>query len=234
MAVDPTGPVARRAFLSRLGLGFGGAAAVGTTALAAQAPAAETARFQPARHAIDDWFDQVPGKHRFILDTASPEAFGNALAFLNNYFTVNKTAYNLQDSDIAVVLIARHLSTLYAYNDTVWGKYGEQITQRTNFNDPTTKQAPKVNLFNSTAHANLLTNRGTTLSTLLARGLRLAVCMQSSRGYAAGIAMTTGATPEAVYNELVANVMPNAHMVPAGITAINRAQERGYSIATVA
>jgi hypothetical protein len=234
MAVDPTGPVARRAFLSRLGLGFGGAAAVGTTALAAQAPAAETARFQPARHAIDDWFDQVPGKHRFILDTASPEAFGNALAFLNNYFTVNKTAYNLQDSDIAVVLIARHLSTLYAYNDTVWGKYGEQITQRTNFNDPTTKQAPKINLFNSTAHANILTNRGTTLSTLLARGLRLAVCMQSSRGYAAGIAMTTGATPEAVYNELVANVMPNAHMVPAGITAINRAQERGYSIATVA
>ena len=234
MAVVPTGRVARRAFLSRLGLGFGGAAAVGTTALAAQAPAAETARFQPARHAIDDWFDQVPGKHRFILDTASPEAFGNALAFLNNYFTVNKTAYNLQDSDIAVVLIARHLSTLYAYNDTVWGKYGEQITQRTNFNDPTTKQAPKINLFNSTAHANLLTNRGTTLSTLLARGLRLAVCMQSSRGYAAGIAMTTGATPEAVYNELVANVMPNAHMVPAGITAINRAQERGYSIASVA
>ena len=28
---------------------------------------------------------------------------------------------------------------------------GEQITQRTNFNDPTTKQAPKINLFNSTA-----------------------------------------------------------------------------------
>jgi hypothetical protein len=27
--------------------------------------------------------------------------------------------------------------------------------------------------------------------------------------------------------------VPNAHMVPAGIVAVNRAQERGYTLATI-
>jgi hypothetical protein len=77
-----------------------------------------------------------------VIDTTTPDAFGNGLAFLNNYFTVNQNAYGLQDGDIAVVLIARHLSTLVAFNDAIWAKYGTPITQRTNFNDPKTKQPP--------------------------------------------------------------------------------------------
>jgi len=31
----------------------------------------------------------------------------------------------------------------------------------------------------------------------------------------------------------VANLVPNARIVPAGIVAVNRAQERGYSFASV-
>jgi intracellular sulfur oxidation DsrE/DsrF family protein len=88
-------------------------------------------------------------------------------------------------------------------------------------------------MFNSTGYGPALTNRGTTLDSLLKRGLHLGVCQVSSRGYAAGIAMATGATPDAVYTEIVANLVSNARLVPAGITAVNRAQERGYSLATV-
>lgn len=169
-----------------------------------------------------------------MLDTTTPDGFGNALAFLNNYFTVNQNAYGLQDGDLAVVLVARHLSTLFAYNDAVWAKYGAPITQRTNFNDPKTKQPPTINLFNSTGYGDALTNRGNTLDSLLKRGLHLAVCQTATRGNAGRIAAATGGTAEAIYNELVANLVSrNAHMVPAGIVAVNRAQERGYSLATV-
>jgi len=31
---------------------------------------------------------------------------------------------------------------------------------------------------------------------------------------------------------VVANLVPNSHMVAAGIVAVNRAQERGYTLAT--
>ena len=227
---------ARRSFLSRLGISLtAGGAALGTGVASAQTqPGGEGGRWQPARHTLDDWLDQIPGRHRFVLDTATPEGFGNALAFLNNYFTVNQNAYGLQDGDLAVVLVARHLSTLFAYNDAIWAKYGAPITQRTNFNDPKTKQPPTINLFNATGYGAALTNRGNTLDSLLKRGLHLAVCQMSTRGNAGAIAAATGGTAEAVYNELVANLISrNAHIVPAGIVAVNRAQERGYSLATV-
>lgn len=187
---------------------------------------------QPARHSLDDWLDQIPGRHRFLLDTTTPEGLGNALAFANNYFTANQNAYGLQNSDLAVVIVARHLSTLFAYSDTVWSKYGATITQRTNFNDPATKQPPKINLFNSTTHGGSLPNRGNTLDSLLKRGLHLAVCQVSTRGNAGSIATAAGVSADAIYNELVANLLSNAHIVPAGIVAVNRAQEHGYTFAS--
>ena len=225
--------LARRSFFSKLGVGLTAGGAAGLAASPAQAQSAEGGRWQPVRHAQDDWLDQIPGKHRFVLDAPTPEGFGNALAFLNNFYNVNQGAYTLQDNDIAVVLIARHLSTLFAYNDAIWGKYGAPITQRTHFNDPKTNQPPTVNLFNAGAYGAALPNRGNTLDSLIKRGLRLGVCQVSSRGNAAGIAMAVGATPDAIYNEMVANLMPNARIVPAGIVAVNRAQERGYSFASV-
>jgi hypothetical protein len=229
------GSFARRAFLSRLGLGLtGGGVTLGTgTAIAQRPPGGEGGRWQSARHAQDDWLDQIPGKHRFIFDTTTPTGFGDALTFLNNYITANQNAYGVADQDLALVLVARHLSTLFAYNDTVWAKYGVTITQRTNFNDPKTQRPPTLNLFNSPDYGTALTNRGNTLDSLLKRGIHLAVCQVSTRGNSAAIAAATGATAEAVYNELVANLISrNAHIVPAGIVAVNRAQERGYSLVT--
>jgi intracellular sulfur oxidation DsrE/DsrF family protein len=231
--LDSRSRVARRSFLSRLGLGLTtGGVALGTGDAAAQTQSAgEGGRWQAARHAQDDWFDQIPGKHRFIFDTTTPEGFGDALTFLNNYITANQNAYGVRDADLALVLVARHLSTLFAYNDAVWAKYGVTITQRTNFNDPKTKRPPTINLFNSPDYGTALTNRGNTLDSLLKRGIHLAVCQVSTRGNATAIAAATGGTAEAVYNELVANLISrNAHIVPAGIVAVNRAQERGYSL----
>jgi intracellular sulfur oxidation DsrE/DsrF family protein len=216
--------LARRAFFSKLSVGLAAGGAVGAAVSPAQAQSADGGRWQPTRHAEDDWFDQIPGKHRFVIDAPTPAGFSDALQFLNNYFNTNKNAYALQDGDLAVVLVARHLSTLFAYNDSVWAKYGVQITRRTNYNDPKTNQPPTINLFN-------VTDRGTTLDSLLKRGLRLGVCQVSTRGNAGMIAMAIGATAETVYNELVANLVPNARLVPAGIVAVNRAQERGYTLA---
>jgi intracellular sulfur oxidation DsrE/DsrF family protein len=36
-----------------------------------------------------------------------------------------------------------------------------------------------------------------------------------------------------VFKELTENLVPNGHMVPAGIVAVNRAQERGYTFTYV-
>jgi intracellular sulfur oxidation DsrE/DsrF family protein len=62
--------------------------------------------------------------------------------------------------------------------------------------------------------------------------MHVAVCQMATRRIAGTIAQSTSAA-NAVYTELTANLVGNAHMVPAGILAVNRAQERGYSFANV-
>jgi len=44
------------------------------------------------------------------------------------------------------------------------------------------------------------------------------------------IANATGGKADDVYNEIAANLIGQARFVPAGIIAVNRAQEYGYSI----
>jgi hypothetical protein len=61
---------------------------------------------------------------------------------------------------------------------------------------------------------------------------RLAICEMATHGLAGSIAADTGGTEDAVYRELVANAIPNARMVAAGVLAVNRAQEYGYTLLT--
>ena len=215
--------LARRSFFSRFGLGLvGGAAgaAVGSAAPALQAQSSEGSRFESVRHAQDDWLD-IPGKHRYIVDAPNPDGFSSAIQFTTTYYNINVNDYGLKDNDLAVVLVARHLSTLFAYSDAIWQKYGKPISDRNGVLDPKTKMPPTLNL------------QRERLEPLIKRGLRLAVCNQSSRGYAGSIAMAMGLKQDDVFEEMKANLLPNARLVPAGIVAVNRAQERGYSLASV-
>jgi hypothetical protein len=48
----------------------------------------------------------------------------------------------------------------------------------------------------------------------------------------AGQLAGSGGNADDIYKELVANVIPNSHMVAAGVVAVNRAQEYGYTLLT--
>ncbi len=209
--------VARRLFLGRLGAGVGvlGAAAVGESP--ARAEASANAAWKPARHSQDDWLEQIPGQHRFVFDTTTPDGLALGFTFAGNYFAANHDAYGLEEHDLAVVMVARHKSTSFGYNDAMWAKYGKQFSDQSGFVDPQTKQAPTANLY------------AERMNELVKKGVHFAVCQMSSRRIANAIAQATGAQADAVLKEFAANLMPNARIVPAGIVAVNRAQERGYS-----
>jgi hypothetical protein len=228
-------PSARRSFLSQVGSGISAAFAATLVGGAATLQAQSTGRGrpQPSRHAQDDWFDQLPGRHRLLLDTTTADGFGSALLYANNFLNASQTAYGLKDSDSAVVIVMRHFATVFAYNDAIWTKYGATISQRINFDDPQTQQPAKINVYNSASHGAALPSLGNTLETVLKRGVHLAVCQVATRLFSGGLAQASGGTAEAVYNEVVGNLVANSHVVPSGIVAINRAQERGYTFASV-
>jgi len=220
MSKDASRLLARRSFFSKLGVSLAGGAAVGIAAAPAQAQSPGAA-FEAVRHTQDDWLDQIPGKHRYIVDAPNPDGFNISLQFTTTFFNINVNDYGLKDNDLAVILVARHLSTLFGYSDAIWAKYGKPISERNKVLDPKTNQPPTVNLQRERIEA------------LTKRGLRLAVCQQSSRGYATAIAMAMNLSADAVFDEMKANLLANARLVPAGIVTVNRAQERGYSLASV-
>jgi intracellular sulfur oxidation DsrE/DsrF family protein len=190
---------------------------LGATVATVPAAAAQTAqgvRWQPERHTQDDWLDQIPGKHRLVFDTTESSGMNSALTYATNYYLANTSGYGLQNSDLAVVVIARHYSTPYAYDDSMWTKYGVQLADMAEKGkEPTMKSA-----------------YARQVATLTGRGMHMAVCQLATRAIAGTIARAFNSNTDDIFNEISAHLVPNAHMVPAGIVAVNRAQERGYAL----
>ena len=113
----------RRSFFSRFNAGVASLAAlaIGGVAMAQQKSAAP-ARWEPARHDKDDWMDALPGKHRLVIDTTSVDGFRNALLYASNCILANRDDYGLQNQDLAVIVVARHISTAYGCNNDMWGQ----------------------------------------------------------------------------------------------------------------
>jgi hypothetical protein len=212
----------RRSFLARLAAA---AAAFGLPSSAVHAqdapppkPSAD-GRWQPAREAKDEWYDQLPGRHRLVFDSTSPEGVASAVQFTNNFFTGNKNGYGLEAPEIAVIIVMRHRATQFGFTDAIWSKYGAHLSESEKFTDPKTGQAPTTNLYR------------TGVENHVKRGVHLAVCDLSTHRLASFIARKIeNGNAEAIYKELTSNAFPNAHFVPAGIVAVNRAQEHGYTL----
>jgi len=219
---------ARRSLLSGVGAAIA-AIALGSKRAAAQAPGDA---FQPARHQQDEWMTRLPGKHRTIIDCATVSGAGEGMLYASNLYLGNKNGYQLNESDVAVIVCLRHRATAFAYNDAIWSKYGQALSSFVEFVDPKTKQPPSTNLLNSSDYGMALPNLGTSISSVAKRGTHFAVCEMATRRISGTVAAAVKGDPQALFMELSANLIPNGHLVAAGVVAVNRAQEYGYTLLT--
>ena len=210
----------RRAFLSRLS-----AASAMFAAQPAQpqppAPAPDKPPAGPERHAQDDWLDDAPRKHRVVFDTWMADRFAETVGFAGNWLRINKQQYDLTDADLAAVIVVRHGTAPFAFNEAMWTKYGKIFADRMSAVDKVAHPNPTTNIY------------ADRLGALGKQGLRLAVCSLTTRAYVNIIAERTGAEPDAVFKELAAHTVGVSHFVPAGIVAVTRAQERGYALVSI-
>ena len=210
------GVPARRRFLARLGIGSAAVGAFFGSALPARAQTAPA----PRRHEADDWMEQPPSAHRMLFDAMSSDGLDNARHYASNVFTANRTGYNLESRDVGVIVILRHNATPYAYNDAMWAKYGSVFAEAMKLTDPKTQKAPTVNLANAGFES---------LDSLSGQGAHFGVCAMATRRFAGLASRGSGVTTDAVVEELGRNLIRNAHLTPAGIVAVGRAQERGFA-----
>lgn len=226
---ENSSPVARRSFLSRLGVSAA-AMGAGTASLLPLRAKAATAEFQPARHAADDWLDMPNSAHRMVIDSSTADGGGSALLYAANFLAANQQGYNLDAPAIAVVVVLRHFSTPFAYSDAMWAKYGSAFSEILNFKDPKSTTAPTANLYDADGYGFALTNLGNTISSLVQKNVQFAVCNMATHFFAGVIADKIKGGADAIYGELASNLIPNAHMAAAGVLATSRAQERGYTL----
>jgi intracellular sulfur oxidation DsrE/DsrF family protein len=178
-------------------------------------------RLEPARHPQDAWFDELPSRHRAVFDTWLADHFNEAVAFAGNWLRVNKDEYGLAENDLGLVMVVRHGTGPFAFTQAIWTKYGKTFAARMSAADVKAHPNPTTNV-----HADRL-------SALIKQGMHLAVCNLTTRAYSRTIAEEAGTDSEAVYKELTANTLGNAHFVPAGIVAVTRAQEHGFSLVSI-
>lgn len=210
----PPRAAARRRFFARLGIG---SAALGALLGAPAAARAQSPSPAPRRHEADDWMDALPTAHRMVFDAHSSEGFDDVRGYAGNVFNANRSGYGLNAREVGVILILRHHATPYAYNDAMWAKYGSVFAQELKL---TADKAPSANPAN--AHDN-----EPTLDGLSGDGAHFGVCAMATRRFAGLIARSNGSR-DAVFDELGKNLIANAHLTPAGIVALGRAQERGF------
>jgi intracellular sulfur oxidation DsrE/DsrF family protein len=177
--------------------------------------------FEPDRHSQDDWLDRLPGRHRVVFDTWTAAKFPESMQFANNIFRGNRDGYQLGEKDVAIVIVARHRTAPFAFNDAMWAKYGKPFSDRMDFLDPKTNKPPTVNV-----HA-------AQLGALLKQGVHLAVCNLTTRSVSQRLSELTGVAADDIYKELTTNTLGNAHFVAAGVVGVTRAQERGYALISI-
>jgi len=208
----PSGQVAvvRRSFLARV------AAAAGTFAGIAALPSTSAAQASRGpTHPADAWLDDLKGQHKNIFDCTSVENGATGLAFARNFLTANTgPIYQLQDSDLNVIVCVRHQASVFGFNDAVWAKYKLGESQKVSEGGvPATKNP----------HANVA-------SDLAKRGVIVAVCGMATTRIARTVAGETGLSAADVEADLKANlVTPTARVVAAGVIVTNRAQEKGFT-----
>lgn len=215
-------------------------AGAGMAAACAKTPrdgtAAPQGDWKPSPEKLDAWLDKAGTRHRMMFDSVSGDGGSEALGFANNFIHVNEADYGLKAAQLGVVIIFRHMSTPFGYNNAVWAKYGKNFADKMGLKGDMAKRAATMNPALVKAPGGEPPPKGmewtadSTLSDLAAKGVHFAVCGLATKGIAAMIAGKKG-DAAAVETELKSNLVPNAVIVPAGISAVNRAQEHGYTFA---
>lgn len=210
----------RRALLGGLGI----AAVAGVALGSGRAEAAtKPGKFKPRFHDLDAWMEEIPGDHRVFIDTDSAAGATNALRYATNILNAQVNAYGGKDSDMAMIICLRHASTTLGFVDAMWAKYGSGLGMLGG--------GARAGGPGGAAPAAPTTNAQTAaLAAAAGRGVHFAICDAATTLLSGMIARQAGKQAGEVHDELVANMITNGHMVPAGVMALTRAQEHGYSL----
>ena len=236
----------RRQFISELAVGAAALAAAAcapaATATTATSQAPTPATPAPAQAAAPmptvppikwdaSWMERITAKHKAVFDSPEIEE-GTALYHAMSYLGSVKDVFGTGDSDASVVVVLRHRAVPLLYNDAMWAKYDIGTTSKTL--DEKTKKPVTRNVYYEKVDAEgkpVTSDRPAPLiKSLTARGVIFIGCDLATRGFSSRAATATKQDFLKVYEEVKANLVPGATLMPTGIFGMLMAQEAGCSL----
>jgi hypothetical protein len=237
MSLPSDTPTPRRDFIGTLAVSALALAGAGcaTSATAAQTTPSPSGRAAAApasttvTHWDDSWFARLTAKHKGLFD--SPEIVENATPGPSQavrYINGMHDALGAENSDVQTVVVVRHKSIPFAFNDAMWAKYkiGE-VSKVKGDGDAWATKNPHASPHQPSGGASGGDRPQSNFGWLTSHGHILLGCDLATQGYATQLAERTKGTMHTIYEELKANLVPGLILQPNGIYAVHRAQEAG-------
>ena len=178
-------------------------------------------------HQADLWFNQLKGTHRVTFDCTQPhEIFPFAWP---KVFLMTNAATGSPETDCGVVVVLRHSAIPYAFETRLWNdyKFGEMFKA----DDPKTKVAAIRNPFWKPTKGDFsipgIGDVEIGINELQASGVMFCVCDTAITVYSAATAAAMGKDAAEVKKDWMTGLLPGIMVVPSGVWALGRAQEKG-------
>lgn len=233
--------VSRKDFLSTAAAGLSVAALAGSTS--AVAAAADSDERAPIHFHIlkPTEFDgtlmlqkiNAPGAHKQVFQSVTPLIIGGwASLYIHMQNSINAYQFSLGLGKLLTLGVLIGPSIVLGLNDAMWTKYG--------FGTGVLGQAMGLSATNTyyKAASNLDTSvspddpkgiyQDWTAQAISKRGGQFFVCHNAMTAVAMLVAMKTKGKTETVLADWEKNLLPGFQMVPAGVAAVQQAQENGW------
>jgi intracellular sulfur oxidation DsrE/DsrF family protein len=175
----------------------------------------------------EEMFKKIKGKHRIVFDVTQPHAIF-PFAWPRVFLMTNE-ATGSPEKDCSVVVVLRHDAIPYAMEDRLWEKYkfGEMFkAQDPATNTPATHNPfwkPKPGAFKVPGIGEVAIG----INELQSNGVLFCVCDAALTVYSAATAAKMEKDAAEIKKDWVAGLLPGITVVPSGVWALGRAQEKG-------
>ncbi len=211
----------RRNFVGKL-MATAGAAGLAVPALAGMPVSTSVHAPSKTVNEAEAWLKNVNGKHRVVYD--APEPHAGFPVIWSWAFMLSNNQTGTADADMTSMVVLRHNAIPFAMKDELWKKYnfGEMFK----VTDNSTQAASKRNLYYEPKEGDFPLPGIDGIKAQLNRGAMYCVCDLAIGIYSGFAAQAMGLNAEDVKKEWVAGIRPGIQVVPSGVWALGRAQER--------
>jgi len=210
----------RRNFLNSVALG---AAAGGLSMLTNPLHASTKPLATKKLHEAEKWIEKIKGTHRIVYDGSTPHD-GFPIAWNWAFYHTNNLT-GVPDEEITAMTVIRHSAIAFALKSSLWEKY--KLGEFFGINDNSTGKPSLRNPMYEPQEGDFPLPPIQGIKDLQARGAMFCVCNLALNVYAGFIAPGAGVNADALYKEFVSGVLPDIQIVPSGVWALGRAQQKG-------